>query len=111
MGVTHTQTHTSHMLSFIWLHMQESPVFGTLVSQTYVTKRHDAINVMDGAPICGYPSAATMIPHMNNATGCFTWIVVGVANNNLRLSVFMEPLDIGRPCCGWKICARVRVPV
>ena len=52
-----------------------------------------------------------MIPHMNNSTGYFAWIVVGVANNSRRLSLFMEPLDIGRPCCEMKMCARVRVPV
>jgi hypothetical protein len=52
-----------------------------------------------------------MIPHMNNSTGYFAWIVVGVANNSRRLSLFMEPLDIGPPCCGMKMCARVRVPV
>jgi len=50
-----------------------------------------------------------MIPHMNNSSGYFAWIVVGVANNNRRLSLFMEPLDIGRPCRRMKMCARLRV--
>jgi len=45
-----------------------------------------------------------MILHMNNSTGYFAWNVVGVANNNHRRSLFMEPLDIGRPCCGLKMC-------